>query len=59
MIQNFNKHYMNLIHRWLWIHRTLTEIFDPFEINDDSDHIVGYQGELDPDKNTLIYSRII
>ena len=24
---------------------------DPFEINDDSDHIVEYQGELDPDKN--------
>ena len=28
-----------------------SEIFDPFEINDDSDHIVEYQGELDPDKN--------
>ena len=28
-----------------------SDIFDPFEINDDSDHIVEYQGELDPDKN--------
>ena len=29
-----------------------TEIFDPFELNDDdSDKIIEYQGELDPDKN--------
>ena len=28
-----------------------SEIFDPFEINDDSDHLVEYQYELDPDKN--------
>ena len=28
------------------------EIFDPFELNDDdSDKIIEYQGELDPDKN--------
>ena len=52
MTQNFNKHFMNLIHLWLRIHCILTqEIFDPFEINDDSDHIVEYHGELDPDKN--------
>ena len=28
-----------------------SEIFDHFEINDDNDHILEYQGELDPDKN--------
>ena len=29
-----------------------TEIFNPFELNDDdSDKIIEYQGELDPDKN--------
>ena len=29
-----------------------TEIFDPFELNDDdSDMIIEYQGGLDPDKN--------
>ena len=31
-----------------------TEIFDPFELNDDdSDKIIEYQGELDPDNNYL------
>ena len=33
------------------ITKSSSEIFDPFEINDDNDHIVEYQGELDPDKN--------
>ena len=31
-----------------------SEIFDPFELNDDdNDNIIEYQGELDPDKNYL------
>ena len=30
-----------------------SEIFDPFELNDDDNNIIEYQGELDPDKNYL------
>ena len=36
-----------------------SDIFDPFEINDESDHIVEHQGGLDPDKKTSINSLTI
>ena len=43
--------YTSDISDWKIRNRLNLFTFDPFEIDGDSDHIVEYQGELDPDKN--------
>ena len=47
-IQDFGRCSLNTTYQSLYVD---SKIFDPFEINENDDNIIEYQGELDPDKN--------
>ena len=47
-IQDFGRCSLNTTYQSLYVD---SKIFDPFDINENDDNIIEYQGELDPDKN--------